>query len=70
MPIYEYTCQSCGQEFETLVLGRDEVACPKCRGRKVKRMMSTFAHKGSSGRMVSSHSSCQGCAATSCATCH
>ena len=28
MPIYEYSCEACGHEFETLVLGKTEPASP------------------------------------------
>ena len=33
MPIYEYRCRKCGEDFEVLFRNRDEkmsVACPKC----------------------------------------
>ncbi|HDH00697.1 MAG TPA: zinc ribbon domain-containing protein, partial [Nitrospirae bacterium] len=31
MPIFEYTCQDCKNEFEKLVSGTNpEVSCPKC----------------------------------------
>ena len=31
MPIFEFECQSCGREFEELVMRSDEVIeCPKC----------------------------------------
>jgi putative FmdB family regulatory protein len=44
MPIYEYCCEKCGKEFETLVMGsKDKPACPKCGGKKVKRMLSCFS---------------------------
>ncbi|HIJ36915.1 MAG TPA: zinc ribbon domain-containing protein, partial [Deltaproteobacteria bacterium] len=41
MPIYEFKCSDCSEEFETLVFRSDEqVACPQCHGEKVKRLMS------------------------------
>ncbi|HEX16729.1 MAG TPA: zinc ribbon domain-containing protein, partial [Deltaproteobacteria bacterium] len=44
MPIYEFRCEDCGEEFETLVLSsKEEVRCPQCRGEKVKRLMSVCA---------------------------
>ena len=30
MPIYEYTCNDCGQEFELLVRGEEKPSCPSC----------------------------------------
>jgi len=36
MPIYEYRCDLCGEEFEELVFGSSpEVNCPKCKKAKV-----------------------------------
>jgi len=41
MPIYEYTCQDCGQPFERLVrLGAAAPACPACQGELVVRRLS------------------------------
>lgn len=30
MPIYEYTCQNCGRDFETLVRAGEKPECPEC----------------------------------------
>jgi len=30
MPIYDYQCQGCGHQFETLVRGGVTPACPRC----------------------------------------
>ncbi|WP_456431349.1 FmdB family zinc ribbon protein [Thermosulfuriphilus sp.] len=43
MPIYEFRCEDCGHEFETLLKSRDkisEVSCSNCHGKRVKRLMS------------------------------
>ena len=40
MPMYEYVCQDCTHEFETLVFNGDEVHCPKCSGDKLERLLS------------------------------
>ncbi len=43
MPIYEFSCQNCGKEFEVLLKSRDEISqvkCPKCGSSDVKRLMS------------------------------
>ncbi len=47
MPIYEYRCQSCGNEFELMrpFAEAGELAiCPQCGGRGEK-LISTFASK-------------------------
>ena len=43
MPIFEYICQECHHEFETLVFGRDKAKCPKCESRKLTPQLSVFA---------------------------
>lgn len=40
MPIYEYACKKCEHQFETLVLGDEEIECPKCRSAKLQRLLS------------------------------
>ena len=43
MPIYEYSCRSCGKVFEAFLLRRAdeaEVSCPDCATREVERVMS------------------------------
>ncbi len=44
MPIYEYLCKGCGNEFESLVKNASaKVECPKCSGAKVERKLSVFS---------------------------
>jgi len=43
MPIYEYTCQSCGHHFEHLSRAQQEAVCPACDGRLLSKHLSTFA---------------------------
>ncbi len=52
MPMYEYKCRDCGQEFEELVSSHDELPpCPECGKDKTEKLMSACAVKtaGSSG---------------------
>jgi len=47
MPIYEYRCSGCGEEFEVLVASRKaKPACPQCASKKLERKFSTFAAHG------------------------
>jgi len=47
MPIYEYRCASCGHEFETLVLRKDEaVSCPQCQSAELDKLISAHAVGG------------------------
>jgi putative FmdB family regulatory protein len=50
VPIYEYACRSCEQEFEELSRSMDKpepVQCPACGGAKVERRFSVFAARQS-----------------------
>ena len=40
MPIYEYRCETCGHEFETLVLGKTQPECPSCQSQDLERLLS------------------------------
>ncbi len=77
MPIYEYQCDKCGEQFETLVFRSDDsVSCPKCQSESVQRVLSVFGFKSggdkgvASSRMGSGVPSCAGCSGGSCSTCH
>jgi len=70
MPIYEYHCGQCEHEFEKLVFNSSEkIVCPKCKSKKVGRMMSAFAFSSGGKFKSTASSSCGSCAATSCSTC-
>lgn len=43
MPIYEYACKKCGCEFEELIRGDEQPACPSCGSEKAERQMSAPA---------------------------
>jgi putative FmdB family regulatory protein len=48
MPIYEYACDRCHDEFELLVRGEETPVCPKCGGERLTRQLSVpAAHTGS-----------------------
>ena len=73
MPIYEYMCSKCNNEFEYLMLGGDSaVSCPDCDGKNVERLMSacSFTSSGGDFSPSTSSSSCSGCTSTNCSTCH
>lgn len=48
MPIYEFECRGCGNQFEHLLLpwlakDGETPECPSCHGTKVERMLSICA---------------------------
>ncbi|MBI5525867.1 MAG: zinc ribbon domain-containing protein [Deltaproteobacteria bacterium] len=77
MPIFEYHCKKCGNQFEELVFNREEKPpCPKCSSTKVAKQMSTFAHHGGGGNGggdvgpgSGGGSGCSSCSGGSCSTC-
>ena len=43
MPLYEYACNSCGEQFELLILKDTVAACPACQSRDLEQLLSGFA---------------------------
>lgn len=48
MPIYEYTCQDCGTDFELLVRSDTRLECPTCQSTQLEKQLSVFATAESS----------------------
>ncbi|NLH28481.1 MAG: zinc ribbon domain-containing protein [Syntrophomonadaceae bacterium] len=44
MPIYEYRCQNCGEQFTVVASWRKrkQVKCPKCGSSDIKQLFSSF----------------------------
>jgi putative FmdB family regulatory protein len=56
MPIYEFICEQCGNEFEELVRSTSTTTgllCPECHSEQVTKKMSTFAAKIAGGKATS-----------------
>lgn len=52
MPLYDYRCEKCGEEFEQLVCSSKKnaaVKCPKCDSTKTVRQFSSFTGTCSAG---------------------
>jgi len=50
LPIYEYLCQLCGKEFQYLIAKREDeenLRCPGCKGRNLKKLVSRVAYHAS-----------------------
>ena len=45
MPIFEYKCRGCANEFEALVRKSDVPACPSCSSTDLERLLSLPALK-------------------------
>jgi putative FmdB family regulatory protein len=46
MPIHEYACRGCGQEFETLVRSSEIPSCTSCGSTALDKKLSVFATQG------------------------
>lgn len=69
MPIFEYKCNDCGEEFEELVSGQNpDIACIKCNSKNINKKFSVFGMSGVE-KQVSSGASCSSCSSSSCSTC-
>lgn len=56
MPIHEYTCASCGSEFEILILANSPPArCPSCDSHDLERVVSGFAVSSEGTRLSNLH---------------
>jgi putative FmdB family regulatory protein len=51
MPIYEYKCNECGDEFEKLIFdaSKDNPPCPSCGSKHTTRKVSAFGSVSSGG---------------------
>jgi putative FmdB family regulatory protein len=57
MPLYEYACKSCSNQFEALVRSSEPPECPACHGTTLERRQSVFAaHAGGAPVRVSAPS--------------
>jgi len=44
MPIFEYRCKECSEEFEKIIIGKEEdVECPQCGSPETRKLLSSFA---------------------------
>ncbi|WP_085317822.1 FmdB family zinc ribbon protein [Derxia lacustris] len=46
MPIYEFHCKACDEQYEVLVRSSTVVTCPKCGSQDAERLVSRIAPHG------------------------
>jgi putative FmdB family regulatory protein len=56
MPIYEYDCKECGEQFELLIRPGTAETCPGCGGEKIVKLLSLPAVKSSATRELAMRS--------------
>ena len=61
MPIYEYTCNACQRDFETLVRSDSVPDCPECGSTDLAKKLSVFATASSPGENRQSMGPCGSC---------
>jgi putative FmdB family regulatory protein len=67
MPVYEYRCAECGEQFELFLRSATQKAvpiCPKCGSVEVEKALSLFGLGGASGSSKTSAASCGPTAST------
>lgn len=62
MPLYEFECQECKENFEKLVrlVGVQDVVCPRCGSARTQKKLSLFASnsRGTGSASADSGSNC------------
>ena len=63
MPIYEYACKACERSFEELIMRRSDeadVRCPRCKGKRVEKLVSrpAVARSGGDGGGAAASAGC------------
>ncbi|MCC7130701.1 MAG: zinc ribbon domain-containing protein [Anaerolineae bacterium] len=72
MPIYEYVCLDCRNQFEQVRLMKDvdePIACAKCASLHTARTLSLFFASSGGKAVAGGAGACAGCASRSCSTC-
>ncbi len=60
MPLYEYVCQQCQQEFEELIFTSDEIVhCPKCHSDHIMRKISVPGMLASKTDTLPTYTQCE-----------
>jgi len=60
MPIFEYECQSCQEQFQTLVMKTEDkknLACPNCGGHNLNRLISRVTYHQSEKDRLANYNS-------------
>ncbi len=49
MPLYEYACQECHQDFELLMRTGESPECPHCGSQRLQKLLSTVVAHSAGG---------------------
>ena len=66
MPLYEYQCNACGDQFELLVRSGDKPACPHCNSDRLAKRLSVPAAPMTGGSLPMADVPFTGCGKPGC----
>mgnify|MGYP005817343661 CR=1 FL=1 len=52
MPLFEYHCRDCGQNFEVLLRASQTASCPHCHGQALEKLVSAPTPPGRSKDLI------------------
>ncbi len=52
MPLFDFSCRKCENQFEALVMNGERVECPECHGGSIDRLLSAPAKPRSNGESL------------------
>ena len=64
MPLYDFRCNECFEEFEELLTSskdREDLECPRCHNKTISQLISGFAMPSSGGSSTSLGSASSSC---------
>ena len=65
MPIYEFECSDCNEQYEHLQRADEKPVCPKCGSKSSEKVFSMFS-KGASSNLPSCEGSVPTCTPSKC----
>lgn len=66
MPLYEFECKQCDQQFEFLQRAEQTPICPKCESPKVEKLLSMTASPKTSGESAARELPMMNCGTPRC----
>lgn len=72
MPLYEYRCETCGNQFDAIRLMKDAdaiIQCCNCYSTNTHRLLSKCYSHGKGENGIANSGGCNGCGGGNCGTC-
>ncbi|MBL4883051.1 MAG: zinc ribbon domain-containing protein [Planctomycetaceae bacterium] len=68
MPLFEFRCEQCSNEFELLVRSNEKKSCPQCNSPKLEKLLSAASSRVSGSSLPIASSPCPPSDAPPCGT--